>query len=231
MGGKTFAQGSSTELLVESLSEEQRALLSTPIVADSLDAAGARHQVAQASVRPTWSGARLIGRAATIQFVPTEEDETDPYAAFMDFMEALQPGSVPVLAAGGDTRTAYWGELFSAAAIGRRAAGTVIDGPARDLPKIEALRYPIFSTGSRPVDFRARMRVAKQHSIVSFAGVIVAQGDLVLADSDGVVFVPAALEHEVLTRALSRASAETTVLSELVAGASLRQVWQRWGVL
>jgi regulator of RNase E activity RraA len=60
---------------------------------------------------------------------------------------------------------------------------------------------------------------------------VVAEGDLVLADADGIVVVPAAAEPDVLARALSRASAERSVLSDLLAGARLREVWERWGIL
>jgi 4-hydroxy-4-methyl-2-oxoglutarate aldolase len=53
----------------------------------------------------------------------------------------------------------------------------------------------------------------------------------VFADDDGVVVVPARAEHAVLDRAVSRATAEKTVLAELLAGSRLRDVWERWKVL
>ncbi len=66
---------------------------------------------------------------------------------------------------------------------------------------------------------------------VECGGVPVAPDDLVLADEDGVVVVPQALEAEVLRRAIERATAERSVLEELLGGASLREVWERWHVL
>jgi regulator of RNase E activity RraA len=53
----------------------------------------------------------------------------------------------------------------------------------------------------------------------------------VFADDDGVVVVPSAVEAETLRLAVARATAESTVLAELLAGASLREVWDRWHVL
>ena len=66
---------------------------------------------------------------------------------------------------------------------------------------------------------------------VECGGVPVAPDDLVFADEDGVVVVPQAAEAETLTRAIARATAESNVLEELLGGASLREVWERWHVL
>ena len=149
----------------------------------------------------------------------------------MSYIDGLRPGSIAVIATGPDDRTAYWGELFSAAAIGRGTVGTVCDGPVRDTPRVRALGYPVFAAGTRPVDFRARMRIVAVAQPVRCAGVVVAEGDLVVADADGIVVVPAAVEGQVLERAVARATAEGSVLAELLAGASLREVWDRWHVL
>jgi len=135
------------------------------------------------------------------------------------------------MATGADARTAYWGELFSAAAKGHGAVGAICDGPVRDVAKIRAVGFDVFAPGSRPVDFRARMRVVSTGEPVRCGGVLVDPGDVVLGDDDGVVVVPAAIEAEVLRLAVSRATAERTVLAELLDGASLRDVWDRWHVL
>jgi regulator of RNase E activity RraA len=216
---------------LEDVPPDLAALLTTAVLADSLDALGLRGQVLAPGVTAAWPGARTLGRAATLQFAPTEDDHPDPYRDVIDFMDALAPGSVPVLATAGDVRSAYWGELFSAAALGRGAAGTVCDGPVRDLVKIQALGYPVFAAGCRPIDYRARMRVVSSGRPVRLAGVVVAPGDVVVGDADGLVVVPQAVEQDALTLALKRVQDETSVLGDLLAGASLGEVWQRWGVL
>ncbi len=155
----------------------------------------------------------------------------DPYGPMMSFVDGLEPGDLAVVATGPDDRTGYWGELFSAAAIGRGAVGTICDGPVRDVDKVAALGYPLFAAGTRPVDFAGRMRVVETGAPVELAGVVITPGDLVLADRDGVVVVPRDVIDPVLERALRRAGAERDVLRALLDGASLRQVWQRWGVL
>jgi 4-hydroxy-4-methyl-2-oxoglutarate aldolase len=215
----------------EDLPAELASALTSAIVSDSLDSVGVRSQVMTAGIAPLVMGSRVVGRAHTIQFAPTETDPDDPYGAAMAFIDGLEPGSVAVIATGGDARTGYWGELFSAAAKGHGAAGAICDGPVRDVAKIRSVGFDVFAPGSRPVDFRARMRVVATGDTVRCGGVLVTPGDLVLADDDGVVVVPAAVEADVLARAVARATAERSVLADLLDGASLREVWERWHVL
>jgi 4-hydroxy-4-methyl-2-oxoglutarate aldolase len=215
----------------EDLPDQLASVLTSAIVSDSLDSLGIRVQVMAPEIVPLGAGSRAAGRARTIQFAPTETDPQDPYGAAMGFIDGLGPGSIAVIATGGDGRTAYWGELFSASAKGHGAVGAICDGPVRDVAKIRAIGFDVFAPGSRPVDFRGRMCVVSSGETVRCGGVLVAPGDLVVADDDGVVVVPAAAESEVLARAVARATAERTVLSELLEGASLREVWDRWHVL
>jgi 4-hydroxy-4-methyl-2-oxoglutarate aldolase len=229
MGEQTNVQRSDARF--EDLSIEVASLLTSAIVSDSLDVAGARNQVMTAAIAAVTPGARAIGRARTVQFAPTETDSEDPYGSAMDFIDTLDAGSLPVIATGEDARTAYWGELFSAAAKGHGAVGTVCDGPVRDVPKIRAVGFDVFAPSSRPLDFRGRMQVVSVAEPVRCGGVQVAPDDLIFADEDGVVVVPRALEAEVLRLAVERATAERTVLDELLGGARLREVWERWHVL
>ena len=206
-------------------------------LSDSLDSIGARGNVLEGQVRPLRSGNRMVGIARTIRFEPVSGaidevySEPDPYRTFIDFMAGVQPGDVIVIATGGDERTAYWGELFSAAAIGRGALGVVCDGYTRDRDKVEALGFPVFSLGTRPLDYRGRMRIASVQEPVLCAGVPVSPGDLVLAEDDGIVVVPDAVRSEAVELANTRARTESTVLQELLGGKSIGEVWDRYGVL
>jgi regulator of RNase E activity RraA len=217
--------------LFEDLPVETTALLTSAIVSDSCDSAGLRSQVMATGLVAVRPGARLAGRARTVQFAPDDTDPEDPYGAAMAFIDSLSPGTVAVIATGPDARSGYWGELFSASAKGHGAVGAICDGPIRDVPKIRAVGFDVFAPSSRPIDFRGRMRVVAAGEPVRCGGVLVTPGDLVLADEDGVVVVPQAVEAEVLRRAVERATAERTVLKELLGGASLREVWDRWHVL
>jgi regulator of RNase E activity RraA len=206
--------------------------LTTAILSDSMDAAGLRDQVLQFRLAPLVPGSRILGRAWTVAFEPsTDDNPADPYGAAIDYISAIGAGEIAVIATDESNESAFWGELFSAAALGAGAIGVVTDGNLRDTDKIAGLGFPAFSLSRRPIDYRMRMRVAGVGKPVTIGGVAISSGDLVMADDDGVVVVPRASETEVLRRARERASGESTVLSELLAGETLRQVWDRHGIL
>ncbi len=202
------------------------------MVSDSLDVIGIRNNVLDTSVRALRPHMRAVGIAATILFEPSDEfDPKDPYGQAIDFLDTLQPGELAVVATGGQSRSAFWGELFSAAAKGRGATGVVCDGPIRDTEAISALGFDVFGTSMRPIDYKGRMRVVATRITVICAGVEINSGDAVIADADGVVVVPAKHIDEVFTLANQRAQSEKTVLKDLLDGKSVRQVWDAYGVL
>jgi len=208
------------------------ARLTAAMLSDSLDELGLRDQVLATRLAPVVAGSRVLGRAKTVQFAPSADyDPDDPYGDAIDFIDSVGAGDVIVVSTDDSNASGFWGELFSAAALGKGAQGIVTDGNVRDTRKIAAVGFPAFAPRFRPIDFRGRMRVVAQDRPVRLCGVAIAPGDLVLADDDGVVVVPAAWEAEVLAVARRRAMSESSVLAELLAGDSLRAVWNRHKVL
>jgi regulator of RNase E activity RraA len=206
--------------------------LTTAILSDSCDAAGLRNQVLHDRLAPLVPGTRAIGRARTCRFAPSLVDRPDdPYGDAIAMIDGIHAGQFVVVATDRSDDSAFWGELFSAAAMGSGAAGIVTDGNLRDTDKIAALGFAAFARSRRPIDFRARMRIVDVDEPVVIGGVRIEPGDLVAADDDGVVVVPRTHERRVLDLARQRASSESTVLSELLAGESLRAVWDRHHVL
>lgn len=221
---------SSSDSDFEPLKGDER--ITSAILSDSLDAAGLRNQVLERRLAPIVPGSRAFGRATTVQFAPSLVDQPDdPYRDAIDYIDSVRAGQLVVIATHESNASAFWGELFSAAAKGAGAVGVITDGNLRDTDKIAALQFPAFSRSRRPIDYRARMCIVGTDVAVSVSGVQIAPGDLVLADDDGVVVVPSAREDEVLTLARERARRESTVLFELLGGESLRAVWDRHRVL
>ncbi|MFW5834653.1 MAG: RraA family protein, partial [Pseudomonadota bacterium] len=128
-------------------------------------------------------------------------------------------------------RIGPWGELLSTAARARGAAGCVTDGLVRDVRQIRRMGFPVFAGGIGPLDSKGRGMMMTRDVPVMCAGVEVHPGDLVVADVDGVVVVPRALEKAAIEAALAKADAEDRTREELKAGARLADVFARYGVL
>jgi 4-hydroxy-4-methyl-2-oxoglutarate aldolase len=202
------------------------------MISDSLDVVGVRNNAMDIRVRALRPHMRAVGLAATVKFVPDSHyDQKDPYGAGIDFLDTLQVGEIAVVSTGGECLSAFWGELFSAAAKGRGATGLVADGPLRDTEQVVGLDFPAFGHGSRPYDYKGRMRIEAIRIPVICGGVEVHPGDGVIADSDGIVIVPAEHLAKVSELANARAATEKTVLKDLLSGKSVREVWDAYGVL
>ena len=93
------------------------------------------------------------------------------------------------------------------------------------------LGFPVFARSRRPIDFRGRMKLSESGGIVEIGGVTIAPGDLIVADDDGIVVIPAEQEELILDFARERAKGESSVLEELLEGSTLREVWTRHGIL
>ena len=214
------------------LAELQRSFF-TALISDCLDAVGRTRQAMPSRIRPLDESRIMVGRARTGAFMEVfhAEPGINPYELEMELVDSLKPGEIPVFACGNPKRVAPWGELLSTAAQIRGAAGAVMDGCVRDITAIRAMGFPVFHGGIAPLDSKGRGRMMAIDVPIECAGVAVCTGDLVFGDADGVVVVPRAVEAEVLRLGREKLRGERTTLAELRAGASLRDVYSRHGIL
>ena len=201
------------------------------VISDVLDAAGRRNQVLDARVIHYLGPGVLVGRAATMLAGEQVEVEGKPYALQVEATDALREDDVIVATTQGNEQAAFWGELFSTAAMARGARGLVLDGYVRDRRKIDEIGFSVFATGSRPVDSMGRLTVHAHGIPIRCGGVVVKPGDLIFAEPDGVVVVPAEIEDGIIAAALEKVESEDAVRDELAKGASLAEAWKRHGVL
>ena len=213
--------------------DEIRGTMFTALLSDCLDAVGLRRQAMPSRIRPLDEARVLVGRARTAAFMEVYHTEpgVNPYQLEMDLVDSLAPNEVPVFACNNSSRVAPWGELLSTAAQVRGASGAVMDGCVRDTRAIRAMAFPVFHGGVAPLDTKGRARVMAIDVPVDCAGVPVESGDLVFGDADGLVVVPRAVEDEVLRLAAEKLAGERDTLAELRQGKSLREVFDRHGIL
>jgi regulator of RNase E activity RraA len=131
----------------------------------------------------------VAGRARTVTAGPRESGRPAQHIAAAA-IEAAAEGDVLVIANDGRLDVSCWGGILTVAAGRLGIGGVVIDGACRDIAESEEHDFPVFGRAVVPVSARGRIVQLAMEEPVPFAGVTVHPGDLVLADRNGVVFVP-----------------------------------------
>ncbi|WP_419995608.1 RraA family protein [Streptomyces boninensis] len=143
-----------------------------------------RPQVMDIGIRPLWPSPRLAGPAFTVRCAPG--DNLMLHAA----IHRAAPGTVLVVESG-DPDYALAGGNVCAVAHRRGIAGLVTDGVIRDLAEVRDLGFPVFARGVIPIPGK-KAAVEPLNVPVTCGGVTVSPGDVIVADEEGVVSVPAA---------------------------------------
>ncbi|HZQ26527.1 MAG TPA: RraA family protein [Acidimicrobiales bacterium] len=167
----------------------------------------------------------VVGPAHTAQIHKTSTRvEIDMLLSMVD---ATPPASVCVVATDEDVQGALWGGLMSAGVQQRGAVGAVVDGGVRDLHQISPLDFAVFATYRSPLDIRGRGEMVGFGETVVCRGVEIAPGDLVFADANGAVALPAGAALDVLRLCEERVTKEVATEHELRDGDSAVEVYKR----
>ena len=206
-------------------------LLRVALIADCLDAIGLRNQCLPAHIRPLEADSVVYGIAMPVtlrETAPPDPASPHSYDGLISAIEALAKGDVLVASS---CPVSIWGELLATASLARGARGIVCDAYVRDAVDLREMGFPTFCAGCHPADMYGRGEVVAHGEPIEIAGVRIERGDLVAADRDGVVVVPAAAAAEVVERAIAKGAGESTVRSELRAGEPIGEVFARHGIL
>jgi 4-hydroxy-4-methyl-2-oxoglutarate aldolase len=212
-----------------------RSTLYTAAVSDILDELGYRDQAMHQRLRPLLPDMKrcgFVGRARTFLWKETDRiNTTDPYGLEIEGMDSLRAGDVAVHSTDSTGTNAPWGELMSTIAKRNGAVGCVCDSQIRDCVRIIEMNFPVYCVGIRPVDSMGRGRVEDLDVPIPCGGVLVNPGDLIFADFDGVVAIPHTIEQQVIQKAFEKAGKENLSRQELLEGRTLREVYDKYGVL
>lgn len=175
--------------------------LSPTTLADALT----RDRVMDIGIRPLWPGMpRVAGPAYTVRCAPG--DNLMLHAAIY-----RAPAGAVIVVEAGDVDYAVAGGNVCAVAQRRGVAAFVVDGVIRDLAEARERRFPVFARGVIPIP-GGKDGLGTLGEPVRCGGVLVEPGDMVVADEEGVVVVPAA-RLEAVRRAAEARAAKDAALS------------------
>jgi regulator of RNase E activity RraA len=204
--------------------------LYTPVVGDVLDGLGFYHCFLPQPIQPLLPEMKLIGRAMPVLMVDVYGPQEPPFGKLTEALDQLEPGEI-YLATGGAMRCAYWGEILTATARARGAAGAVVNGWHRDTAQVLEQQWPVFSRGRYAQDAGVRAKVIDYRCPLEVDSVRIEPGDLVFGDLDGVLVIPRAHEAEVIEKSLAKARGEKLVRKEIEAGMPSTEAFAKYGIL
>jgi regulator of RNase E activity RraA len=169
---------------------------------------------------------RVVGRAFTLRFLPMREDMATPesWAAARSTRAAIEEmpaDCICVTDARGVTHAGIFGDILCARMQQRGVAGLITDGAVRDVAGIIATHLPVWCAGVASPASVAGLTFAGWQESIGCGGVAIFPDDVVVADDDGAVVVPAALLEDVLKVASEQERFEAWIIKEVEKGLAL----------
>jgi 5-oxopent-3-ene-1,2,5-tricarboxylate decarboxylase/2-hydroxyhepta-2,4-diene-1,7-dioate isomerase len=187
------------------------------------------HHTYLAGVFPRTQAQRFVGRAFTMRCLPAREDvmraQTPATSLHRRAFETINPGQVLVIDAHGELSAGVLGDVLATRLMARGGVAVVTDGAVRDLPAMQELGLPLFARGVHTANFGQAHIVADLNIPVQCAGVLIAPGDVLVGDAEGVIAIPQVVAAQAAEAGLEQELLDTFSRTKVAAGASLSEAF------
>lgn len=169
---------------------------------------------------------RLVGPAFTLRFVPAREDLATPASwsspiSTRTAIEAMPEGAMVVVDAMGIADAGIFGDILCARMVKRNVAALITDGVVRDLEGVLGTGLPVWCKGTAAPPSVAGLTFVAWDQPIGCGGVAVFPDDVIVADRDGAVVIPAALLDLVLAEGPKQEAQEAWIVDEVKRGEKL----------
>jgi regulator of RNase E activity RraA len=169
---------------------------------------------------------RLVGPAFTMRFVPAREDLATPASwssprSTRAAVEAMPAGCIAVVDAMGATDAGIFGDILCARMQQRGVTALITDGVVRDMAGVLATGLPVWCQGAAAPPSVAGLTFVNWQEPIGCGGVAVMPDDVIVADADGAVVIPAALVQEIAETGPEQEQLEGWIMAEVSRGAAL----------
>lgn len=201
------------------------------VISDVLDGMGYRNQTIGNHLMPLKEDTVIFGPAFTSIATVVYSMPENPLTAQCKVVDQLGEDEIYVLTMRGGYNCAVFGELFATAVKGRKGAGVLLDGYARDLKALKEMDFPLFYAGHDPRTSKGRAEINECQIPIIMDGVTINPGDIIFGDIDGVAIIPKDIAGEVIEKSIETMKNEDKVRESLQNGASLESVYSKHGTI
>jgi regulator of RNase E activity RraA len=169
---------------------------------------------------------RLVGPAFTLRFVPAREDLATPESwanprSTRGAVEAMPAGCIAIADAMGVTDAGIFGDLLCARIMKKEVAALITDGVVRDLEGVLGTGLPVWCRGAAAPPSVAGLTFVNWQEPIGCGGVAIFPDDVIVADGDGAVVIPASFVDAVVTEGPEQERLENWILEEIDKGVPL----------